>query len=86
MCQVSGNLEAQEPHTPLFADKCRCASHSELLCSGAHVTIASVEEGLQVTCSRGVRLTADAMIDNVADQAFDLIALPVLYFHLILLL
>lgn len=39
--------------------------------------MASVEQEQLVTCSRGVRLMADAMIADVAGQAFDLIALPV---------
>ena len=45
--------------------------------AGALVTVASVEQEQLVTCSRGVRLMADAMIADVAEQAFDLIALPV---------
>lgn len=57
-----------------------CGTLSADCCSsGALVTMASVEESMQVTCSRGVRLVADAMIADVADQAFDLIAVPVQY-------
>ncbi|KAF8062020.1 DJ1B [Scenedesmus sp. PABB004] len=50
--------------------------------AGAHVVVASVEDSLEVTCSRGVRLVADALIGDAAAAAgaggagFDLIALP----------
>lgn len=41
----------------------------------AEVIVASVGE-LQVTASRGVKLVADALIDNCWDHVFDLIVLP----------
>lgn len=44
--------------------------------AGAEVTVASVERELQVTASRGVRIVADAKIDDCAGEAFDLIVLP----------
>ena len=44
--------------------------------AGAEVTVASVEKDLQITASRGVRIVADARIDECADESFDLIALP----------
>ncbi len=43
--------------------------------AGAAVTVASVD-GMQVTASRGVKLTADTTIDRCAQQAFDAIVLP----------
>ena len=44
--------------------------------AGAAVTLASVEASPTVTCSRGVKLVADALLADVAGRAFDLIALP----------
>lgn len=44
--------------------------------SGADVTVASVESGLQVECSRGVKLVADVLIGDLADADFDCIAVP----------
>jgi len=43
--------------------------------AGTQVTVASVND-LQITASRGVRITADCLIDNCADRSYDLIALP----------
>lgn len=40
------------------------------------VLVASVEERRMITCSRGTRLTADAMLVDVLAQDFDLIVLP----------
>lgn len=55
--------------------------------SGAHVTVASVEEQLEVEAAGGTRLVADAFISACSDQTFDLVALPVcfqtIYFLLI---
>jgi hypothetical protein len=45
--------------------------------AGAAVVVASVEPGREVTCSRGVKLVADALIGELAGQSFDLIACPV---------
>lgn len=43
--------------------------------AGADVTVASVD-GLEITASRRVRLVADKLIGDCADETFDLIALP----------
>jgi protein deglycase len=43
--------------------------------AGADVTVASVND-LQVTCSRGVRITADVLIADCVEKNYDLIALP----------
>ncbi|KAI8108198.1 hypothetical protein M9434_006227 [Picochlorum sp. BPE23] len=42
----------------------------------AQVTLASVEETTQVTCSRGVNIVADKLIGECAEEQFELIALP----------
>lgn len=44
--------------------------------AGAEVTVASVEDTREVTCSRGVRLVADTSIGACAERLYDLIALP----------
>uniref|UniRef100_A0A0E0LVU5 DJ-1/PfpI domain-containing protein n=1 Tax=Oryza punctata TaxID=4537 RepID=A0A0E0LVU5_ORYPU len=44
--------------------------------AGADVTLASVEDGLEVEASRGSRIVADKSIAACADQVFDLVALP----------
>lgn len=44
--------------------------------AGAQVMVASVEDSLTVTCSRGVRLEADGRIDDYKEQLFAAIALP----------
>ncbi|KAL4196687.1 hypothetical protein AMTRI_Chr04g247430 [Amborella trichopoda] len=44
--------------------------------AGAAVTMASVEEQLQIEGSNGVRLIADASISSCVDESFDLVALP----------
>ncbi len=44
--------------------------------AGATVLVASVESSLEVTCSRGVKLVADALIVDAAQHSFDLIACP----------
>jgi 4-methyl-5(b-hydroxyethyl)-thiazole monophosphate biosynthesis len=43
--------------------------------AGAQVIVASVAR-MNVICSRGVRLTADALISDCTDKEYDLIALP----------
>lgn len=43
--------------------------------AGADVTVASVD-GLQITASRGVKLVADRLIADCANETYDLIALP----------
>lgn len=43
--------------------------------AGAEVTVASVA-AMGVTASRGLRITADALIADCQDQRYDLIALP----------
>lgn len=45
--------------------------------AGAEVTVASVEPALEVTCSRKVKLVADASIQDAAQSQYDCIALPV---------
>ncbi|CAD6265198.1 unnamed protein product [Miscanthus lutarioriparius] len=44
--------------------------------AGADVTLASVEDGLEVEASCGSRIVADTHIASCADQVFDLVALP----------
>lgn len=44
--------------------------------AGAKVTVASVENSLEVTCSRGVKIVADKLISDVSEEVFDLIACP----------
>jgi len=44
--------------------------------AGAKVTVASVENSLEVACSRGVKIVADALIEDVSAQSFDMIACP----------
>lgn len=44
--------------------------------AGLSVTLASVEEGLTITASRGVKLVADCLI-NDCPGPYDMIALPV---------
>jgi len=43
--------------------------------AGAEVTVASVQ-GLQITASRGLNITADELIENCKDEIYDVIALP----------
>jgi 4-methyl-5(b-hydroxyethyl)-thiazole monophosphate biosynthesis len=43
--------------------------------SGAKVIIASVDN-LEVTCSRGIKLVADALLKDCINDTFDLIVLP----------
>eukprot|EP00011_Vannellida_sp_DIVA3-517-6-12_P009744 CAMPEP_0114622116 /NCGR_PEP_ID=MMETSP0168-20121206/9576_1 /TAXON_ID=95228 ORGANISM="Vannella sp., Strain DIVA3 517/6/12" /NCGR_SAMPLE_ID=MMETSP0168 /ASSEMBLY_ACC=CAM_ASM_000044 /LENGTH=188 /DNA_ID=CAMNT_0001833331 /DNA_START=8 /DNA_END=574 /DNA_ORIENTATION=+ len=40
------------------------------------VTVAAVGGSKLVTCARGTRVEADALIEDVADQSFDLVYLP----------
>ncbi|QHB33575.1 protein deglycase YajL [Yersinia canariae] len=49
-----------------------------LVRAGISVTTASVagDGALEITCSRGVRLLADARLVDVADQKFDVVVLP----------
>ena len=47
--------------------------------AGADVTLASVEDGLEVEASYGTRIIADKSIAACADQEFDLVALPVIF-------
>jgi 4-methyl-5(b-hydroxyethyl)-thiazole monophosphate biosynthesis len=44
--------------------------------AGMEVTVASVEDSLQITASRETTLVADAMIEACKDETYDLIALP----------
>lgn len=45
--------------------------------AGAEVTVASVEDSLEIKCSRSVKVVADKLIGDCAGEEFDLIALPV---------
>lgn len=44
------------------------------------VTVASVEEQLQIDESHGVKIVAEAFISDCANTTYDLIALPVCFF------
>ena len=44
--------------------------------AGLNVVVASVEDGLQVLASRGIKLKADVLIAEVADKTYDLVMLP----------
>lgn len=44
--------------------------------AGAAVTVASVSGNRQITASRGVVIVADALIEECADQDYDLVVLP----------
>ncbi|EMS45695.1 hypothetical protein TRIUR3_12961 [Triticum urartu] len=44
--------------------------------AGADVTLASVEDGLEIEASYGTRIIADKPIAACADQVFDLVAVP----------
>jgi protein deglycase len=49
----------------------------DILCrAGAAVTVASVSPNLNIVCSRGVRLSADASIESCASTQWDLIVCP----------
>ncbi len=43
--------------------------------AGIEVTVASVGK-LQVTCARGVKIEADAMLENCLNRQYDMIAIP----------
>lgn len=45
--------------------------------AGVEVTVASVEQQLEVEASGGTRLVADTLIASCSNEIFDLIALPV---------
>ena len=45
--------------------------------AGASVVVASVESDLTVKCSRDIKIVADALITQVAEEEFGLIVLPV---------
>lgn len=47
--------------------------------AGAEVTLASVEEQLEVEASGGTRLVADTFISSCSYEIFDLVALPVCF-------
>jgi 4-methyl-5(b-hydroxyethyl)-thiazole monophosphate biosynthesis len=52
--------------------------------SGADVTVASAANNLSVKALHGVKIIADASVSDVANTAFDVIALPVcIYLYLI---
>ena len=45
--------------------------------SGSDVTVASAGNHLTVQALHGVKIVADAVVSDVADTVFDLVALPV---------
>lgn len=45
--------------------------------AGAEVTVASVENQLQIEGMYRIKIVADALISDCVDAAFDLISLPV---------
>ncbi|GJQ10683.1 hypothetical protein GpartN1_g2474.t1 [Galdieria partita] len=47
-----------------------------LVRAGAQVTVASVEDELQITASRGVKIVADKFISDCSSEQYDLIAIP----------
>jgi 4-methyl-5(b-hydroxyethyl)-thiazole monophosphate biosynthesis len=52
--------------------------------SGADVTVASAANNLSVKALHGVKIISDASVSDIANTAFDLIALPVcIYLYLI---
>jgi protein deglycase len=44
--------------------------------AGADVTVASVEDDLRITASRGVKIEADVLISACCEHIWDLVALP----------
>lgn len=40
------------------------------------VTVASVQDSLQITASRGVKITADALLTHCTGRTYDMVALP----------
>lgn len=45
--------------------------------AGADVLLASVEKGLEIEGSSGIKLVADVFVTSCISEVFDLIALPV---------
>lgn len=45
--------------------------------AGAEVTVASIENQLQIEVMYGIKMVADALISDCTNTEFDLIALPV---------
>ena len=48
-----------------------------LLLNSTQVTVASVEDSLEVVCARQTKIVADKSIGECAGESWDLIALPV---------
>lgn len=75
MCAVSKKVivpvanGSEEAETVIIVDVLRR--------SGAEVVLASVEESLEVTCSRNVKLVADAFLSDCVSGDYDAVALPV---------
>ena len=44
--------------------------------AGVHVDLAAIGDGLQVTSSHGVQVTADKTLSDCANETYDLIVLP----------
>lgn len=57
--------------------RARDTCHATPRRAGADVTVASVEDRLQVECSRGVKLVADRLLPECTAETYDVIALPV---------
>ena len=53
-----------------------CCIADTLVRAGAEVTVASVEEGLTVTCSRGIKIVADVPITDCESKLWDLVVCP----------
>jgi putative intracellular protease/amidase len=50
--------------------------------ANANVVVASVEDGVEIAARYGMRIVADVMLDDAADQApFDLIIVPASTWH-----
>lgn len=47
-----------------------------LVRGGANVTVASIENGKTVKCSRGITMVADELLKECIDKSYDCIALP----------
>ena len=53
-----------------------CCIADTLVRAGAEVTVASVEDDLTVTCSRGIKIVADVPIKDCENQLWDLVVCP----------
>jgi 4-methyl-5(b-hydroxyethyl)-thiazole monophosphate biosynthesis len=53
-----------------------CCITDTLVRAGAEVTVASVEATTTCTMSRGLKIVADALVTDLGNDEFDLVALP----------